>query len=67
VGKTRYGLFLKGGKAVGPASKVDAICDLAVESGRIAAVDADISAQCVARAIDLRGRTLVSGLASTHP
>ena len=39
----KYDLIIKGGRVINPARKLDAIRDVAIANGRIAAVKANIS------------------------
>ena len=43
----KYDLIVKGGRVIDPASKLDAIRDVAIAQGRIAAIEADIRADAV--------------------
>ena len=40
----KYDLIIKGGRVVDPARKLDAIRDIAIADGRIAAIQANVSA-----------------------
>jgi dihydroorotase len=61
----RYDLLIKGGRVIDPSLKIDAIRDVAVAAGRIAAVDPDIRADA-AETIDARGKIVVPGLLDIH-
>src|SRR5687767_7779888 len=61
----RYDLLITGGRVVDPAVRLDAIRDVAISGGRIAAVEANIAADA-ADIIDARGRLVVPGLIDIH-
>src|SRR5439155_16147220 len=54
----------RGGRVIDPAQGIDAVCDVAVASGKVAAVGPDLPA---ARTdIDVRGALVLPGLIDTH-
>ena len=59
-------LILKGGRVVGPATGLDAVADLAIARGRIAAIAPDLPAPAGANVIDCRGKIVTAGLIDTH-
>ena len=61
----KYDLIVKGGRVVDPARKLNAIRDVAIADGRIAAVEANISANAT-ETIDARGKLVVPGLIDIH-
>ena len=61
----KYDLIIKGGRVINPARKLDAIRDVAIANGRIAAVEANISADA-AETIDASGKLVVPGLIDIH-
>jgi len=61
----RYDLIIKGGRVIDPSLRVDAIRDVAIEGGRIAAVEANLSADA-AETFDARGKIVVPGLLDIH-
>lgn len=61
----KYDLIVKGGRIIDPARKLDAVGDVAIAEGRIAAVAADISAEA-AQTVDARGKLVVPGLIDIH-
>jgi dihydroorotase len=61
----KYDLIVKGGRVVDPARKLNAIRDVAISDGRIAAVEANISANAT-ETIDARGKLVVPGLIDIH-
>jgi dihydroorotase len=62
---TKYDLIIKGGRVIDPSLRVDAIRDVAIAAGRIAAVEANIMADA-AETIDARGKLVVPGLLDIH-
>jgi dihydroorotase len=61
----KYDLIVKGGRVIDPARKLDAIRDVAIADGRIAAVAANIRADA-AETIDATGKLVVPGLIDIH-
>ena len=61
----RYDLIIRGGRVIDPSVRLDAIRDVAIAGGRIAAVEANIAADA-ADMIDARGRLVVPGLLDIH-
>ena len=60
-----YDLIIKGGRVIDPASGIDAIRDVAIAGGRIAAVAANIAADG-AETMDAGGKLVVPGLIDIH-
>jgi dihydroorotase len=60
-----YDLVVKGGRVIDPSRRIDAVRDVAVANGRIAAVAADIPAGA-AQIVDARGKLVVPGLIDIH-
>ncbi len=60
-----YDLIVKGGRIIDPSLRTNAIRDVAIAAGRIAAVEADIAAGA-ADVFDARGRLVVPGLLDIH-
>jgi dihydroorotase len=60
-----YDLIIRGGRVIDPASRLDAVRDVAIARGRIAAVAASISGQ-VTDVIDAHGKLVVPGLIDIH-
>jgi dihydroorotase len=60
-----YDLIVKGGRVLNPSRKLDAIRDVAIANGRIAAVEANIPAGA-AETIDARGKLVMPGLIDIH-
>ena len=60
-----YDLIIKGGRVVDPSTGLDAVRDLAIAGGRIAAVEASIAADA-AETIDAHGKIVAPGLIDIH-
>ena len=60
-----YDLIVKGGRVIDPSLRVDAIRDVAIMGSRIAAVEANITADAV-EVIDATGKVVVPGLLDVH-
>ena len=62
----RYDLLIKGGEVVDPGGGHEGRLDVAVEHGRIAAVEADIPAESAFQVIDAGGQLVMPGLVDFH-
>ena len=62
---TTYDLMIKGGRVIDPSVGLDAIRDVAIVGGRIAGVEANITANA-AETIDARGKIVAPGLIDIH-
>jgi dihydroorotase len=60
-----YDLIISGGRVIDPVSRLDAVRDVAIANGRIAAIGARLSASA-ATTIDARGKLVVPGLIDIH-
>jgi len=60
----KYDLIVKGGRVIDPSRKLDAVRDVAIADGRIAAIAANITAD--AETIDAHGKLVVPGLIDIH-
>ena len=60
-----YDLVVKGGRVIDPSLGIDAIRDVAVAGGRIAAVEENITADAT-ETIDARGKIVAPGLVDIH-
>ena len=60
-----YDLVIRGGRVIDPASGMDAVRDIAIAGGRIAAVAANLSGNAP-DTLDARGRLVVPGLLDIH-
>ena len=61
----KYDILIKGGRVIDPSVRLDAIRDVAIAGGRIAAVEASLAADA-ADIIDARGKLVVPGLLDIH-
>src|SRR3989442_11901122 len=61
----KYDLLIKGGRVIDPSVRLDAIRDVAISGGRIAAVETGIAGDA-ADTIDARGKLVVPGLLDIH-
>src|SRR5262245_673602 len=61
----RYDLLIRGGRVIDPSSRIDAIRDVAIAGGRIAAVEGSITASA-ADMFDARGKLVVPGMLDIH-
>ncbi len=61
----KYDLILKGGRVIDPSRKLNAIRDVAIADGHVAAVEANISANAT-ETLDARGKLVVPGLIDIH-
>jgi dihydroorotase len=60
-----YDLVVKGGRVIDPSLGIDAVRDVAVAGGRIAAVEENITADAT-ETIDARGKFVAPGLVDIH-
>ena len=60
-----YDLLIRGGRVIDPSTGLDAVSDIAISGGRIAAVAPNIAADA-AEAIDARGKIVAPGLIDIH-
>ena len=60
-----YDLVIKGGRVIDPSMGLDAVRDVAIAAGRIAAVEASIGADA-SETIDARGKIVAPGLIDIH-
>ena len=65
-GAATYDLIIKGGRVIDPALNKDAIRDVAIAGGRIAALEVNIAANSAAEIMDARGKLVVPGLIDIH-
>jgi dihydroorotase len=63
--QNRYDLMIRGGRVIDPSAGLDAIRDVAIARGRIAAIGAAIPGDA-AEVIDARGKLVVPGLIDIH-
>jgi len=60
-----YDLVIKGGRVIDPSLGLDAVRDVAIAKGRIAAVEANLAGDA-ADTIDARGKIVTAGLIDIH-
>jgi dihydroorotase len=60
-----WDLVIRGGRVIDPSAGLDAVRDVAIAGGRIAAVEAGITGDA-SEAIDARGRIVTPGLIDVH-
>src|SRR4051794_26930610 len=63
--QTHYDIIIKGGRVIDPSLRLDAVRDVAVANGRIAAVEATLVATAT-ETIDASGKLVVPGLIDIH-
>jgi dihydroorotase len=61
----KYDLLIRGGRVLDPSVRLDAMRDVAISAGRIAAVEPSVAADAV-ETIDARGKLVVPGLIDVH-
>ena len=61
----KYDLLIRGGRVLDPSTRLDAVRDIAIAGGKIAAVEARITAEA-AETIDATGKLVVPGLIDIH-
>ncbi|HWN39482.1 MAG TPA: amidohydrolase/deacetylase family metallohydrolase [Gammaproteobacteria bacterium] len=61
----RYDLIIRGGRVIDPSLRLDAVRDVGIAAGRIAAVEPTIGAAAAAT-LDARGKLVVPGLIDIH-
>lgn len=61
-------LLIKGGRVIDPANKVDAVQDVLVKDGKIAAVGKELGSEAAeeAKVVNARGKLVVPGLIDMH-
>src|SRR5689334_2605922 len=62
----QYDLVVKGGRVVDPARRFDAMADVAIKNGRIAAVQPSIPASAAGEVVDAGGALVTPGLIDVH-
>jgi dihydroorotase len=61
-----YDLLIRGGKVIDPSQNLEAVRDVAVQSGKIARVDAQIPAGQAREVINAEGKIVTPGLIDIH-
>jgi dihydroorotase len=64
--QVKYDLLLKGGRVIDPKNKLNAIRDVALADGKIAAVAADINPAEAYKVVDVSGLHVTPGLIDIH-
>ncbi|MDZ4802059.1 MAG: amidohydrolase/deacetylase family metallohydrolase [Bryobacteraceae bacterium] len=64
--QTKYDLLLQGGHVVDAKNGIDAVRDVAISTGRIAAVEAKIDPALAAKVVDVSGLYVTPGLVDMH-
>ena len=57
---------IKGGRVIDPATGHDGPADIAVTSGKIVAIDKNLSAKQGKKVVDAKGHLVLHGLIDTH-
>ena len=63
---SQFDVLLKGGRVICPASGLDGVMDIAVQNGRIAAVQPSILPTSAKEVIDVADQIVLPGLIDTH-
>jgi len=63
---SQFDVLLKGGRVICPASGIDGVMDIAVQNGRIAAVQSSILPTSAKEVVDVAGQIVLPGLIDTH-
>ena len=61
-----YDIVIKGGHVIDPKNDIDAVMDVAISEGKIAAVSKDIDAKQATQIVDAKGMYVVPGLIDIH-
>jgi dihydroorotase len=61
-----YDFLIKGGRVLDPRNALDAVRDVAIKDGKVAAVATDIPAARAIKAVDARGLVVTPGLIDLH-
>jgi len=65
-GQADYDVLLKGGRVIDPRNKINAVRDVAIAGGKIAAVEVDIPASRARRVVDVSGLFVTPGIIDIH-
>lgn len=65
-GQTHYDLLLQGGHVIDANSKLDAVRDVAIQGGKVAAIAVHIPSSEARKTIDVRGLYVTPGLVDIH-
>lgn len=61
-----YDLLIRGGRVIDPAAGLDGIWDIAIQGGKVAAVDVNIPSSRAAQTLDATGKLVLPGLVDLH-
>src|SRR5690349_19378928 len=61
-----YDLIIKGGRVLDPPQRIDRVADVAIKSGKIAAIRPNIAASSAAEVIEAGGKLVTPGLIDIH-
>jgi dihydroorotase len=61
-----YDFLIKGGRVIDPRNSIDAVRDVAIKDGKIAAVAPDIAPDRALKAVDAKGLVVTPGLIDLH-
>jgi dihydroorotase len=64
--QTHYDLLLKGGHVLDPANHLDAVMDVAVSNGKIAAIEKEIPVASATKVVDVSALYVTPGLIDIH-
>ncbi len=64
--ENRFDLLLAGGRVIDPRHGIDALCDVGLRAGRVAAVAPNLPHAAAAQVRDMRGVLVVPGLIDLH-
>ena len=62
----QYDMLLSGGRVIDPAQGIDGTLDVAIQDGRVAAVQAAIPRDSAREVLDVSGKLVLPGLIDTH-
>jgi len=62
----QYDVLLSGGRVIDPAQGIDGTLDVAIQDGRVAAVQAAIPKDSAKEVFDVSGKLVLPGLIDTH-
>src|SRR5215468_10927822 len=66
VPSMQYDVLLSGGRVIDPAQGIDGALDVAIQDGRVAAVQAAIPREHAREVLDVSGKLVLPGLIDTH-
>src|SRR5262245_30836413 len=62
----RFDVLVRGGRVLDPARGLDAMMDVAIAGGRVAAVEPSLSPASARRTVNARNRLVIPGMIDTH-